>query len=294
MDLKKTGMYIAAKRKKLGLTQKQLAEKLGMSDKSVSKWERGICLPDVSVYMELCEILGISINEFLAGEDISKIDVIKKSEDNLICLSRDSKKRQNKLKKIIAVLSVIIGCLLGGGLVFRINTLENYIAPADRDGAEMKIAEILSGVDGAYLFEYFTEHEYTSLDVYLSEYHGGKLYSKNKVAELSLDQSASDGMIVLIPGFEQFKVKLIVADQTNKYSIEIPILKNVENREYYGRSVSQIEDDIRIIPDTEQGLVALIYGEDGLSAVPLEDIGKEESEVRNDYVYYFSFRFSKY
>ncbi len=65
MNLQKTGMYLAQKRKELGLTQKQLAEKLGMSDKSVSKWERGICLPDVSVYIELCNILGITINEFL-------------------------------------------------------------------------------------------------------------------------------------------------------------------------------------------------------------------------------------
>ena len=57
MDLIKIGKYIAEKRKGLGLTQKQVAEKLGMSDKSVSKWERGICLPDVSIYMELCDIL---------------------------------------------------------------------------------------------------------------------------------------------------------------------------------------------------------------------------------------------
>ena len=63
MDLVKIGKYIASKRKSLGMTQKQLAEKLGMSDKSVSKWERGVCLPDVSVYKELCSILGISLNE---------------------------------------------------------------------------------------------------------------------------------------------------------------------------------------------------------------------------------------
>ena len=84
MDLIKIGKYIAEKRKALGLTQKQLAEQLGMSDKSVSKWERGICLPDVSVYMELCGILGISMNEFLAGEDISEENIVKISEDNLI------------------------------------------------------------------------------------------------------------------------------------------------------------------------------------------------------------------
>mgnify|MGYP004476473761 FL=1 len=67
MDLIKIGKYISGKRKELGLTQKQLAEKLDKSDKSVSKWERGICLPDVSVYMELCSILNITINEFLAS-----------------------------------------------------------------------------------------------------------------------------------------------------------------------------------------------------------------------------------
>ena len=67
MELERIGRYIASKRKALGMTQVQLAEKLGMSDKSVSKWERGICLPDVSVYMELCNILGITLNEFLAG-----------------------------------------------------------------------------------------------------------------------------------------------------------------------------------------------------------------------------------
>ena len=84
IDLNKIGKYIAEKRKNQGLTQKQLADKLNMSDKSVSKWERGVCLPDVSIYAELCHILNISINEFLAGEDIRDEDIIKQSEDNLI------------------------------------------------------------------------------------------------------------------------------------------------------------------------------------------------------------------
>lgn len=91
MDLIKTGKYIADKRKSLGLTQKQVAEKLGMSDKSVSKWERGICLPDVSVYITLCDMLGISIKEIFAGEDIREENYIQKSEDNLIRIAKDSK-----------------------------------------------------------------------------------------------------------------------------------------------------------------------------------------------------------
>lgn len=96
MDLVKIGKYIAGKRKALGMTQKQLAEKLNMSDKSVSKWERGICLPDVSVYMELCEILGISINEFLAGEDIDAENVEKSQKTTLYKL-RKIVKRNRKI-----------------------------------------------------------------------------------------------------------------------------------------------------------------------------------------------------
>lgn len=72
MDQSKIGTYIAVKRKAQGLTQAQLAQKLGVSDKSVSKWERGVCLPDVSLFQDICVILGISINEFFAGEDIAR------------------------------------------------------------------------------------------------------------------------------------------------------------------------------------------------------------------------------
>ena len=116
MDLIKIGKYIAEKRKALGLTQKQLAEKLNMSDKSVSKWERGICLPDVSIYMELCSILRISINEFLAGEDIGTENVIEKSDSNLIQITKESKKKQKNLKTILAVVTVfavIVSAILG-------------------------------------------------------------------------------------------------------------------------------------------------------------------------------------
>lgn len=84
MDLIKIGAYIAEKRRALGITQVELARQLGMSDKSVSKWERGICLPDVSIYIQLCEILGISINEFIAGEDLESDKIIQQSEKNII------------------------------------------------------------------------------------------------------------------------------------------------------------------------------------------------------------------
>lgn len=298
MDLVKIGKYIAGKRKALGMTQKQLAEKLNMSDKSVSKWERGICLPDVSVYMELCEILGISINEFLAGEDIDAENVEKKSEDNIIQVTKDSKKKQKNLKSILAVVTtfaVIMVLVLGAVFVHKVMQPKNYITAVDRTSAEMKTAELLSGTDGAYLFNFYVKEEYKTLTIYLSEYQAGELINKSKVADLDYDgiESAKRGVIAVIPDFELFRVKLIIADDYSKCSTDFPILENVENREYYGRSATQAEGEVPIQRDTEQGLMALIYGEDGLEAIPVKEMEQGNFREKNDYVYYLSFRFGK-
>lgn len=298
MDLVKIGKHIAGKRKALGMTQKQLAEKLNMSDKSVSKWERGICLPDVSVYMELCEILGISINEFLAGEDIDAENVEKKSEDNIIQVTKDSKKKQKNLKSILAVVTtfaVIMVLVLGAVFVHKVMQPKNYITAVDRTSAEMKTAELLSGADGAYLFNFYAKEEYKTLTIYLSEYQAGELINKSKVADLDYDgiESAKRGVIAVIPDFELFRVKLIIADDYSKCSTDFPILENVENREYYGRSATQVEGEVPIQRDTEQGLMALIYGEDGLEAIPVKEMEQGNFREKNDYVYYLSFRFGK-
>lgn len=310
MDLIKIGKYIAEKRKALGLTQKQLAEKLNMSDKSVSKWERGICLPDVSIYMELCSILRISINEFLAGEDIGAENVIEKSDSNLIQITKESKKKQKNLKTILAVVTVfavIVSAILGTLFFHKLIQPKNYITAVDQTSTEMKTAELLSGTDGAYLFHYFTKDEFKTLTIYVSEYQSGTLISKSKVVDLDYDgiDSPSRGVIAVVPDFESFKVKLIVADDYAKYSTDFPILENIENREYYGRSASQIKGKIPIqihsastiegktaIPsDSEQGLMALIYGKDGLSGIPITEMEKGIVGVENDYVYYLSFQF---
>ncbi len=96
----------------------QVAEKLGMSDKSVSKWERGVCLPDVSVYMDLCNILGISLNEFLTGEDLEEEKILEASEENLIQITKDGKNMKRKLKSVIVLLTGICVILIGVLLAF--------------------------------------------------------------------------------------------------------------------------------------------------------------------------------
>ena len=298
MDLVKIGSYIAEKRKKLGMTQKQLAEKLGKSDKSVSKWERGICLPDVSVYLELCEILGISLNEFLAGEDIEVTNVEKKSEDTLIQISKDSSHKQRYLKKIIAILLIAVGVFaitLGIMVCNKLRQPQNYIEAVDPDSVEMKTAELLSGIDGTMMFRYNSKDTFQALYVYLSEYHSGKRVSHKRVLELSYEdvKSAKNGLIVITPDFDNFTAKLIAADEYSKYMTETPILEGVANREYYGRSATQVEGEVPIQRDTEQGLMALIYGEDGLEAISVKEMEQGNFREKNDYVYYLSFRFEK-
>lgn len=87
MDCKKIGEYIQLKRKNIKLTQQELGDKLGVTDKAVSKWETGVALPDVSLYKDLCNILNISIEELLSGEDNKEIPINKKKNIVIAMLS---------------------------------------------------------------------------------------------------------------------------------------------------------------------------------------------------------------
>ena len=97
MDLKKIGKFIADCRKSKKLTQEQLAEKLYITDRAVSKWERGLSLPDASIMIDLCNILGISVNELLVGEMIENKDYKKKTEELLVEMARQDEEKNKKL-----------------------------------------------------------------------------------------------------------------------------------------------------------------------------------------------------
>lgn len=134
-----------------------------------------------------------------------------------------------------------------------------------------------------------------TLYVYLSEYQSGKRISHKKVLELSYQnmKSAKNGLIVITPDFDNFTTKLIAADEYSKYMTETPILEGVANREYYGRSATSIENKSTIEYGTEQGLAALIYGEQGVSSLPIQDIRGEYIDTDNEYMYYYSVEFVK-
>lgn len=107
LDLIKIGSFISNVRKEQGLTQKQLAERVGVSDKAVSRWETGKGLPDTSIMSDLCEALGININELLSGERLDADTYSGKAEKLMVDLVRDAQKNRNERK------SIIIGLLLG-------------------------------------------------------------------------------------------------------------------------------------------------------------------------------------
>lgn len=295
MDLKKIGKYIAEKRKALGLTQAQMAEKLGMSDKSISKWERGVCLPDVSVYMELCKILGISLNEFIAGKDLEQENVVKASEKNLIQVTKEGKYLRKKLKWIIIALACVCG-ILGIMLIYSyVKELSaiNYIEPLPKESAEVETAQLLSGVDGAYLYDFALDPKWTGLTMELSTYEHGILTSKETLGKIGFEADGTkSGRIAVVPDFDEFKVDVVVAGAGTKFSTEFQILEAVEGREWFGRSMTEINSRTNISEKTEQGLLALIYSKDGLRMVPISEIGDNISQNENDYIYYITVTFA--
>lgn len=106
MDQIKTGKFIQEMRKRKNLTQRQLAEMLGISDKTISKWETGNGLPEVGLMPDLCTILEISVNELLAGQKLNKNQYFNKAEENMINLMSENNEAKKKL-----VLSIIVGII---------------------------------------------------------------------------------------------------------------------------------------------------------------------------------------
>ena len=115
MDQLKIGKFIAECRKEKNLTQMQLSEKLGITDKAISKWERGIAMPDTSIMLELCGILGISVNELLSGEKISMENNNEKNEQILLDMAKELEKKNKTVWTSMWVLMIVsITALIAG------------------------------------------------------------------------------------------------------------------------------------------------------------------------------------
>lgn len=111
MDSVKIGKFIANRRKNANLTQLQLAELLGITDRAISKWETGRSLPDSSIMLELCALLGITVNDLLCGEVVTMNNYNKELENNLLEMIKQKEKADKQLLKlewVIGILSMIV------------------------------------------------------------------------------------------------------------------------------------------------------------------------------------------
>lgn len=122
MDQEKIGKFITTQRKAQNLTQMQLAEKLNITDRAVSKWENGKAMPDTSIMLDLCAILQITVNELLCGEKITMENYDNKNEKLLLDLAKEIEKKNKTIWT--AMWAIMIVCIIGLlGSLFLINLL---------------------------------------------------------------------------------------------------------------------------------------------------------------------------
>ena len=123
MDQLKIGKFIAECRKQKQLTQLQLADKLGITDKAISKWERGIAMPDTSIMLELCDILCISVNELLNGERINMENSNEKNEQLLLGMAKELETKNKTIWSsmwaimIVSMIALIAGIFIAAFLI---------------------------------------------------------------------------------------------------------------------------------------------------------------------------------
>ncbi len=140
MDQIKIGKFILNCRKEKGITQEQLAEKLGVTSKSISRWENGNTMPDYTLLKDLCNELNININELLSGEKIKGNDYMNKSEENLIKL----RKQIDKRKKLLTIISYIFMAIII--IAFILNIVLNRIFLDDRHWNIIRYTFLYSGI----------------------------------------------------------------------------------------------------------------------------------------------------
>ncbi|MCD8145574.1 MAG: helix-turn-helix domain-containing protein [Oscillospiraceae bacterium] len=151
MNQEKIGKFIAECRREQNLTQAQLAEQLGITNRAVSKWENAKSMPDVSIMVPLCEILNISVNELLSGEKISMDDYKETAEQNLIDI-REKKQRADKAMKRISIIWLLLSLI-----ITPIHFAINYCYP-DNHGTGMGTLYITICI-ALYLVTFFKYYE---------------------------------------------------------------------------------------------------------------------------------------
>ena len=181
MNQEKIGKFIAKCRKDKNLTQGELADKLNISNKAISKWETGRGMPDASIMLELCAYLGITVNELLSGEKLEEEEYKEKANENIINIAKESEKNKKVKNKIIIVLTIVIVfsiLLLITNVIYR-----NFEITLEYDNRLIKCetnnGDIICSFNGISLVTLYSE--YINIDDETLIFINGKMLLQNKI-----------------------------------------------------------------------------------------------------------------
>ncbi|MBQ3547835.1 MAG: helix-turn-helix transcriptional regulator [Clostridia bacterium] len=186
MDSKKIGSFIAKRRKALGMTQLELANKLNITDRAISKWENGRGLPDISLIKPLCDQLDITVNDLLSGEKLQESQIEAKSEENIINTLQLSNKKQKSYKKIIvaAILLTFLPIIILFSFfcidIYRMKNNQSvffstwgysYVPPIDLNSEKIEIAveKFVTDINDLDYTHYDNEKYFSASHIYLIE-----------------------------------------------------------------------------------------------------------------------------
>ena len=224
MNVAKTGTFIKSRRTELNMTQKDLAEKIGCTDKAVSRWETGKGMPDSSFLVPLADILGITVNELLTGEEIPEETFTQKSEDNLVVSVQKTEKavKQGKTVKLFLLVAIIFCVLSISLLIKNVTEARNTVTYVGDFGTKNRIAvtELLLELDSRN--SYFSENTVcTDIEIRLDA-DGNFKRVEIKMNDESMHEYIS--LVLLSPSEQPEQLSYIITKKYNYFSTEDGIL----------------------------------------------------------------------
>ncbi len=224
MDVVKIGTFIKAQRTELNMTQKDLAEKIGCTDKAISRWETGKGMPDSSFLVPLADSLGITVNELLTGEKIPEETFTQKSDDNLVeaVQKTETAIKKGKTVKIFLIVAVIFCVFSISFLIKTVIDKQNTVTYVGDFSTKNRIAvtELLIELDSRN--SYFSENTVcTDIDIRLDA-DGNFKRAEIKMNDESLHEYIN--LVLLSPSEQPNQLSYIITKKYSYYSTEDGIL----------------------------------------------------------------------
>lgn len=254
-----------------------------------------MCLPDVSVYMELCRIIGISLNEFIAGEDIEQVELQEKSEQNILDVTEDGNYKKRRLKAIIAVLvciCVAVTSLSGYLLWKRFHVETNYIEPFDENSAEMRILKLVDA--GPFvLYKFSTDKNISQATVMITCYEKGEKKYKHDVMtygfksdNVSYRANTVDSVLKVSSENDSNEKNDLISVTVDEGKATFELMEDDVELTGYMCAWADEKEHVDIVKGEEIEFLRISYGMDHVEAImPGASIGN------NEYMYSLSVRF---